>query len=132
MSARGNVIKKALEAFTDARRLYGEIYKKYEFYQYQRNNVKGVSFDREPTGKGTGETKALLYDKEMSVVTAELYRLQLFLDWVNDILDPLEPEDESLIRERFILGWTAAKVAEAHSMSVEQVRYRIDRIIEEM
>lgn len=132
MSHRGNVIRKALEVFTEAREYHNELLKARDYYQYLRNNVKGVRFDREPTGHGTGETKALAFDKEMAATAADLYRLQMLLDWVNDLMDPLDPEEESIIRERYIEGWTLQEMAERRGTTVDRVRYRIDRIIEEM
>ena len=131
MTYRGEVIRKGLEAFTSAKAYYLELGKAHDYYQYLRNNVKGVSFDRQPGG-GNSETKALAFDREVQEIVAEMYRLQLFLDWINQILDPLDADEEAFIREKYVEGWTWQEMAERHQMSVDQVRYRINRIIEEM
>ena len=81
MTFKGEVIRKGLEAFTSAKAYYHELGKAHDYYQYLRNNVKGVSFDRQPGG-GNSETKALAFDREMQEITCEMYRLQLFLDWI--------------------------------------------------
>lgn len=131
MTFRADVIRKGLEAFTNAKAYYHELGKARDYYQYLRNNVRGVRFDRLP-GRGGGETKALAFDHEMQEIVAEMYRLQLFLDWINQLLDPLDTDEEAFIREKYIEGWTWSEMAERHNMSVDRVRYRISRIIEEM
>lgn len=128
---RSETIRKAFEAFRSAKAYYLELAKRREYYQYIRNGVRGVSFDRQPGG-GNSETKALAFDREMQEIVAEMYRLQLFLDWINQILDPLDADEEAFIREKYIEGWTWSEMAERHQMSIDQVRYRINRIIEEM
>ena len=128
---RSETIRKALEAFKSAKGYYLELAKRREYYQYIRNGVRGVRFDR-PPGRGGGETKALAFDHEMQEIVAEMYRLQLFLDWINQLLDPLDTEEEAYIREKYIEGWTWQEMAERHEMSIDRVRYRISRIIEEM
>lgn len=128
---RSETIRKAFEAFRSAKGYYLELAKTREYYQYIRNGVRGVSFDRQPGG-GSGETKALAFDHEMQEIVAEMYRLQLFLDWINQLLDPLDTEEEAYIREKYIEGWTWAEMAERHNTSIDRVRYRISRIIEEM
>ncbi len=132
MSKRGDLIRKALEAFPSARKYYYHLLDQMAYYQYMRNNVKGINFEPKLGGSGSGETMALAYDKEVTQINAELYRLQIFLDWVNDLLDGIDSEDESLIRERFIEGWPLDKMATTRGWSKDQVRYRIDRIIEEL
>lgn len=132
MSSRGNVVRKALEVFRDARDYHNELLKGMQYYQYLRNNVKGVSFDRQPGGHGKGETRALAYEKEVAALTGDLYRLQILLDWINDLLDPLDPDEESFIRERYIEGWTLDEMAERRGISKDQVRYRLERIIEDL
>ena len=78
MTYRGEVIRKGLEAFTSAKAYYLELGKAHDYYQYLRNNVKGVSFDRQPGG-GNSETKALAFDKEVQEITREMYLLLEFL-----------------------------------------------------
>ena len=131
MANRSETIRKALEAFRSAKAYYHELGKARDYYQYLRNNVRGVRYDRQPGGGG-GETKALAFDHEMQEIVAEMYRLQLFLDWINQLLDPLDTEEEAYIREKYIEGWTWSEMAERHNTSVDRVRYRISRIIEEM
>ena len=128
---RSETIRKAFEAFKSAKGYYLELAKRREYYQYIRNGVRGVRYDR-PPGGGGGETKALAFDREMQEIVAEMYRLQLFLDWINQLLEPLDTEEEAYIREKYIEGWTWSEMAERHNMSVDRVRYRISRIIEEM
>lgn len=128
---RSETIRKAFEAFRSAKGYYLELAKQREYYQYIRNGVRGVRYDRQPGGGG-GETKALAFDHEMQEIVAEMYRLQLFLDWINQLLDPLDTEEEAYIREKYIEGWTWQEMAERHEMSIDRVRYRISRIIEEM
>lgn len=128
---RSETIRKAFEAFKSAKGYYLELAKRRDYYQYLRNGVRGVRYDRQPGG-GNGETKALAFDHEMQEIVAEMYRLQLFLDWVNQLLEPLDTDEEAFIREKYIEGWTWQEMAERHEMSIDRVRYRISRIIEEM
>ena len=128
---RSETIRKAFEAFRSAKGYYLELAKRREYYQYIRNGVRGVRFDRQPGG-GNGETKALAFDHEVQEIEAEMYRLQLFLDWINQLLEPLDTDEEAFIREKYIEGWTWQEMAERHEMSIDRVRYRISRIIEEI
>ena len=128
MNHRGRLIRKAFEAFLDAKAYYKECYRLYDAIQYKRNNVKGVNYEPKVPGTGSGETKALLYDREMQTVSAELYRLQLYLDWINTLLDEFDTDDEAFIRERYIEGMQLETIAEAHGLTREGVKYKYEQI----
>ena len=128
MNHKGRMIRKAFEAFIDARAYYGECSRLYDAIQYKRNNVKGINYEPKIPGNGTGETKALLYDREMQIVSRELYRLQLYLEWINELLDGFDTKECTFIRERYIEGWNIEQIAEAHGMTKEGVKYKYESI----
>ena len=128
MNHKGRMVRKAFEAFIDAKAYYKETYRLYDAIQYKRNNVKGVNYEPKMPGTGKGETKALLYDREMQIVSRELYRLQLYLEWINELLDGFDAEECAFIRERYIEGWNIEQIAEAHGMTKEGVKYKYESI----
>ena len=128
MNHKGRMVRKAFEAFIDAKAYYKEMHRLYDAIQYKRNNVKGVNYEPKMPGTGKGETKALLYDKEMQIVSRELYRLQMYLEWINELLDGFDTEECAFIRERYIEGWNIDQIAEAHGMTKEGVKYKYESI----
>lgn len=132
MSPKGKTARKAFEAFRDAKAWYQELDRERQYIQYKRNNVKGVNYEPKLGGNGNGETLALIMEDRMHNVVTMMYRLQILLTFVDEVLDGLDTEQESLIRERYIDGMTLETMAAARSISREQVKYQIERIFAEL
>lgn len=132
--SRAVIIRKCLEAYRDGAFELKELQKQYEYYQYLRQNVRGISYEpRVPNASApSGESKALMYDDTVTEIASKMYMLQMVKDYIDSCISALDLDDESLIRERYIHGMNIDAIAIARDMNREQVKYRIEQIIRRM
>lgn len=100
---------------------------------YHEENVKGVSFDRSPgtTNSSVIAEKRLDMIEKIVRIEEEIKELKLLVNRIKRVLNAMEKEDRSLVREVLIEKKSYRQVCEEKNISsTSLLNYYIDRAVE--
>ncbi len=134
MTPKAKILRKLLESYEAIGEYRTELLTQKDYYEYQRANVRGVSYDPDkvPTVSPVNRNTALDYDRQLEQINAELSFTRVLLAWTAEQLQAMTDADRTTIMMRYAAKKTIDQMAADIGITAEQMKYKIYTILQKI